>query len=139
MKINRSSMRIAATVALSFFSATTVILNAQSPNLLTGKIPVPFHFDKKTSAPAGEYDLSVLRPGVVMIRAKAGDGKGITMLPVQTSYTTNRATLTLRREDSGTYRLSGFCAPGAGCWSTSEPARTSSKTIEIALMSPYQR
>lgn len=139
MKYNRSSLRIAATVALSFFSAAAGILNAQSTNMLTGNIPVAFHFDKKTIASAGEYELSVLRPGVVMIRAKDGASKGITMLPVQHSYSASRSALTLRRQDDGTYRLTNFCSPNSGCWSTSEPARAGGKTIEIALMSPYHR
>lgn len=139
MNTNRSSLRIASTLALSFFSAAAVILNAQSPNVLTGDIPVTFHFNKKTSAPAGVYDLLVLRPGVVMVRAKDGSGKGITMLPVQTSYAASGAKLTLRWQDDGAYYLASFCSPNSGCWSTFNPAKNGNKTIEIALMSPDHR
>jgi hypothetical protein len=138
MKFNRSSLR-AATVALSFFSAASVILNAQA-NILTGNIPVAFQFDKKTSAPAGAYELLIPRPGVLLVRTMDGTTKGLTILPVQTSHTTNRATLTLQRQDHGGYRLTGYCSPNSGCWISSEAARSKGdKTLEIALMSPYHR
>ncbi len=138
MKFNRSYMR-AATVALSFFSAAATILNAQS-NMLTGNIPVAFHFDKKTSAPAGAYELLIPRPGVLMVRNVDGTAKGLTMLPVQTSHSSNRATLTLRRQDNGEYRLTGYCSPNSGCWISSEAAASNgNRTIEIALISPYHR
>ena len=138
MKTNRSSLRIAATVALSFFSAAAVILNAQT-NILTGNIPVTFRFDKKNTAPAGAYELQVPRPGVLMIRTMDGRGVGLTMLPVQTSHTASHAKLTLHRQEDGGCRLTGFCSPNSGCWISAKPAAENNKTIEIALMSPYYR
>ena len=138
MKFNRSSLRAAA-VALSFFSAASVILNAQA-NILTGNIPVAFQFDKNTSAPAGAYELLIPRPGVLLVRTMDGATKGLTMLPVQTSHTANRATLTLQRQNDGGYRLSGYCSPNSGCWISSETTTgNGNKPLEIALMSPYHR
>lgn len=111
-----------------------MVVNAKAADL-TAKVPVDFK-TSGVSAAAGEYRVSVQRPGVVVVKTEAGKNIAGAMLPVQTKNNPTANTLTLSRR-GGSYHLSGYCVAGSGCWSSMAPARAAAEEkLEIALMLP---
>lgn len=141
MNTNRSTLKTAIRMAAAAAAmiAGSAMLQAQSPVL---KASVPFDFVANGKmAKAGDYEVTVKHPGVVLIQTAKGLPMAIAMLPVQTSSTTNKSTLTLVKAN-GEYRLGGYCMLGAGCWSSYRPASgstTDRDRIELTLLSAPRR